>query len=352
MHSVYLSFCVSWCRPAATKKEENSEPTNGVKTTQGDDGWEVATGNELKLSSEPITPCPYPHERSRATSKTRGSNHEVVESLFEQIKVAQKVRLKSTLSLPTDLRNGKKKDTVPKYTILRRDTEAELNSEVEVKDVLRRAEIQLSSMVSVANTNVSPRVSQNGCKAKAEKSKKHSSAKGVTSAAPCFGKSMQADSCAERSAQANVCGSARQKQVEVPTAVSCSPKKTAKAPSVSSSPSASPSDRRNARKLAKLKQTDGIADKQEKISCPRIALLSSQEKSCSNGEKLKHSLDHERNDKAECVSSVQRSDFPEKENVSGLIREKTKRSCSIMLLAKIVGLLFLYYIIFIETHWK
>ena len=39
---------LSSSEPAATKKEENSEPTNGVKTTQGDDGWEVATGKRRR----------------------------------------------------------------------------------------------------------------------------------------------------------------------------------------------------------------------------------------------------------------------------------------------------------------
>ena len=124
-------------------------PTNGVKSTKDDDGWEVATGNDLELSSESIIPCSYPHERSRATSRPRGSNHEAVETLlFEQMKVVQKIRLKNSLSLPTDFRNDRKKDAVPKYTILKRN--AGIDNDYKVDDarkVFKQTEIRLSSTV-------------------------------------------------------------------------------------------------------------------------------------------------------------------------------------------------------------
>lgn len=106
------------------KKGEKSVATNGVKNPQDDDSWEVATGNDLELSSDSIIPCPYPHERSRATSGPRGGgNHEADEAslILEQMKVVQRIRLKNSLSLPTDLRNDRRKDAVPKYTILKRN---------------------------------------------------------------------------------------------------------------------------------------------------------------------------------------------------------------------------------------
>lgn len=113
-----------YCRAVSTlKKGEKSVATNGVKNPpQDDDSWEVATGNDLELSSDSIIPCPYPHERSRATSGPRGGDHEADEALFlEQMKVVPRIRLKNSLSLPTDLRNDRKKDAVPKYTILKRN---------------------------------------------------------------------------------------------------------------------------------------------------------------------------------------------------------------------------------------
>lgn len=112
------------CRAVSTlKKGEKSVATNGVKNPpQDDDSWEVATGNDLELSSDSIIPCPYPHERSRATSGPRGGDHEADEALFlEQIKVVPRIRLRNSLSLPTDLRNDRKKDAVPRYTILKRN---------------------------------------------------------------------------------------------------------------------------------------------------------------------------------------------------------------------------------------
>lgn len=327
----------------------------GVKRTQDDDGWEVATGNELKLSSESITPCPYPHERSRVTSKTRGSNHEVVESLFEQIKVAQKVRLKNTLSLPGNFRNGKRKDIVPKYTILRRDAEVELNDDVDMTSVLKTAEIQLSSIVKIANANDRSQESQNGCRNQTDKVKKRSSTKSMTSTVPCLDKGVQTVSHSEKSVQVNVCVSSKHKQIETSTLFS--PKKTSKAPSAPSSPSASPGVRRNVKKQTKMKTTDSVVERQEQIGCPRVASLPSQKKNCSNGEKLKYSLDLqlEKNDKIESVAYTQKPSFLEKKNVSRVIGGTTKQRFDnvgsiFTTLAKIMGLIFLYYIIIVQTY--
>lgn len=331
--------------------------TNGAKTTQNDDGWKVATGNELKLSSESITHCPNHRERSRAASRTREGNHEVV----EQIKLARKVGLKNTLSLPVDIRNARKKDTVPKYTILRRDMEPDLNNEVEATNVLRITEIRLCSMVKTTDANGTARDSSHDCKSKSTKTRKHTSSKTAT-VLPYFDKAMQTVLYNEKSVQANVCVSMKHKQIEVSATSACSPKRTTKVPSkdpnVSVLPSISPSVRKNPKKQTKTRLTYSTNDEQEKLGSARFLSLSSQEKHYSNGEKLKHCLDVQvdNNYKNESIALTHESDFRErKKKVSRIIREMTKRRCDkiaslFMMLAKITGLSFLYYIIIVKYN--
>ena len=163
-----------YCRAVSTKKGENSVPTNGVKSTKDDDGWEVATGNDFELSSESIIPCSYPHERSRAPSRPRGSNHEAVETLLlEQMKVVQKIRLKNSFSLPTDFRNDRKKDAVPKYTILKRNAKTDNDCKVDdARKVFQTTEIRLSS---TAKANRCDSLISDSHNCKLEKTKKSNS---------------------------------------------------------------------------------------------------------------------------------------------------------------------------------
>lgn len=168
------------CRAVSTlKKGEKSVATNGVKNPQDDDSWEVATGNDLELSSDSIIPCPYPHERSRATSGPRGGNHEADEALFlEQMKVVQRIRLKNSLSLPTDLRNDRKKDAVPKYTILKR------NPQIYRDDVTATAKVDADAERSVSKSIES--LSTTTCHPDAKDDRYNSFISGASNNNSCF----------------------------------------------------------------------------------------------------------------------------------------------------------------------
>lgn len=278
--------------------------TNGVKTTQDDDGWEVATGNDPELSSESIIPSPYPHERSRATSRPRGNNHEAVETLFvEQMKVVQEIRLKNSHSLATDIRNDKKRNVTPKYTILKRNVESNNDCKVDdAKKVSRATESRLSSTINHNRYNSLTSEEARDI-VHAEKPKKQNVSKSTGQ-----NLSVQAGSSCSKLVQEKSSVSEA-----VASSVGSSPffRKMSK---VSSSPLASPDLKNHARGLTKVKPTV----EEELCGC-----------------------------KDECCFNERHSSSEVRVSTDNQVERRSNRGRSLfVMLAKIMTIIFLYYITF------
>lgn len=312
-----------YCRAGSPKKGENSVPTNGVKTTKDDDGWEVATGNDLELSSESIIPCSYPHERSRATSRPRGSYHEAVETLlFEQMKVGQKIRLKNSLSLPMDFQNERKKDAMPKYTIMKRN--AETNNDYKVDDtreVPKNTETKSSNMAkdnrynSLILSNRYNSLILNNHNCKPGKTKKCNSNKGTSQQSV----SMQSGSCNNKLPERKSSVSTKCKENEASVESSFFLKKTT---STTSSPSASPHLGNRTKKQSKTKPI--VA---EKFCNSKNTLALDKKKFCSDDKKQNNT-----------------ELFFDPSDPSRIEQRFSRGKCLFIMLAKVFTIIFLYYI--------
>ncbi|XP_043585403.1 poly(A)-specific ribonuclease PARN-like isoform X1 [Bombus pyrosoma] len=295
------------------KKGENSVPTNGVKTTKDDDGWEVATGNDLELSSESIIPCSYPHERSRATSKPR-SYHEADETLlFEQMKVEQKIRLKNSLSLPMDFQNEQKKDAVPKYTTMKRNAVTDNDYKVDdTREVPKNTETKSSNM---AKDNRYNSLILNNRNCKPGKTKKSNSNKGTSQQSV----SMQTGSCSNKLPERKSSVSTKYKESEASVESSFSLKKTA---STTSSPSTSPHLGNRTKKQSKTKPIVV-----EKFCNSKNTLALDKKKFCS---------DNKKQNASELFFNPSDSSWIEQRFSGG--------KCLFIILAKVFTIIFLYYI--------
>lgn len=301
-----------YCRAVSPKKGENSVPTNGVKTTKDDDGWEVATGNDFELSSESIIPS-YPHERSRATSRPRGSYHEAVEPLlFEQMKVEQKVKLKNSLSLPTDFQNERKKDAMPKYTIMKRIAGSDNDCKVDdTREVSKSTENKSSNTAKDDRYN-SLISSNRNCKL--GKTKKYNPNKGTSQQSV----SMQTGSSSNKLPERKTSVSTKYKESEASVEPSFSLKKTS---STTSSPSDSPHQGNRTRKQSKTKPTV------EKFHSSKNTLALEKKRFCSN--------DKKQNDSELFFDPSESSRIEQRFSTS---------KCLFIMLAKVFAIIFLYYI--------
>lgn len=303
-----------YCRAGSPKKGENSVPTNGVKTTKDDDGWEVATGNDPELSSESIIPCSYPHERSRATSRPRGSYHEAVEPLLlEPVKVEQKVKLKNSLSLPTDFQNERKKDAVPKYTIMKRNAGSDNDNKVDDTREVSKSTENKSSNTAKDDRHNSMTLSNRSCKP--GKTKKHNSNKGTSQQSV----SMQTGSCSNKLSERKSSVSTKYKESEASVESSFPLKKTS---STASSPSASPHLGNRTKKQSKTKPIVV-----EKFHSSKNTLALDRKKFLSN-------------DKKQNDSEL----FFDPSDVSRIEQRFSTGKCLFIMLAKIFTIIFLYYI--------
>ncbi|KAG7212022.1 hypothetical protein KM043_011217 [Ampulex compressa] len=255
LHSRERKRKLSSSENSSAKEEETA--TNSAKATRDDEGWELVTGNDLKLSS--ITPPSYPRERSRAGPRTRGANHEVL----EQIKVAQRVRLKNSLGLPTDFRNGEKVG-VPKYAMPRCNTESELKYVAELTECHLDAEERTSAKDTreAEDRGLScPATVDNGVKRQASTRVTKSSSNEQSSKSPAW----------------NV---TKQKQVE-PRSSPSAAGKSRRNSCLGSSPSASPRTKRSPKKSSR--SMDLVPDKQDKLEVsPRSSTLVDQERNLWN----------------------------------------------------------------------
>lgn len=303
-----------YCRAVSPKKGENSVPTNGVKTTKDDDGWEVATGNDLELSSESIIPCSYPHERSRATSRPRGSYHEAVEPLlFEQMKVEQKVKLKNSLSLPTDFQNERKKDAMQKNTITKRNAGSDNDNKVDDTREVSKSTENKSSNTAKDDRHNSLILSNRNCKV--GKTKKYNSNKGTNQQSV----SMQTGSCSNKLSEKKSSVSTKHKESEASVESSFSLKKTS---STTSSPSASPHLGNRMKKQSKTKPTVV-----EKFYSSKNTLALDKKRFCSNDKKQNN------------------SELFFNPSESSRIKQRFSTSkCLFIMLAKVFTIIFLYYI--------
>lgn len=297
---------------------ENSEPTNGVKTTKDDDGWEVATGNDLELSSESIIPCSYPHERSRATSRPRGSYHEADETLlFEQMKGGQKIRLKNSLSLPMDLQNERKKGAIPKYTIMKRNAETDNDYKVDdTREVSKNTETKSSNMAKDNSLILSNRydtliLDNRNCKL--GKTKKYNPNKGTNQQSV----SMQTGSCSNKLSERKSSVSTKYKENEASVESSSFLKKST---STASSPSASSHLGNRSKKQSKTKPI--VAEK-----CSKNTLALDKQKLCSDDKKQNNS-----------------ELFFDPSDSSRIEQRFSRGRCLFIILAKVFTIIFLYYI--------
>lgn len=297
-----------YCRAVSPKKGENSVPTNGVKTTKDDDGWEVATGNDLELSSESIIPCSYPHERSRATLRPRGIYHEAAEILlFEKIKVEQKNKLKNSLSLPTDFQNEQKKDTIMKQNA-RTDNDYKVD---DTREVSKNTETKSSN--TAKDDRYNSLISSNR---KLGKTKKHNSNKGTSQQSV----SMQTGSSSNNKLPERKSSvSTKNKECEASVESSFSSKKTS---SKVSSPSISPHLGNRTKKQSKTKPMVV-----EKFYKSKNTLALDKKRLCPD--------DKKQND-SELFFDSSHSSRIEKRFSTG--------KCLFIMLAKVLTIIFLYYI--------